>query len=243
MKIKNYPVFIIADTKTISCKGEFDSSITPSRNILMENGKGYLDVRDGHFWIFSSVKPRNPNEYPHVWIESGRYVKSKPSFETLEKFNGRNAINMQLPTIMENAENSDDTAFYNDTVIADLNANSEKFHPVTYQFDDFLKKIIKSVFNSLNISLSKLKSKAQQKYMISNMKSAVLTNTKMSVKYFNAWAELLGLKVTIIVETDENAEDKLSEPLVYLSTKDSVVSMSECYIDELGVPRYNEKEN
>ena len=237
-----YPVFIMTDKRSIQCKGEFDSAVPPSRAVKMQDGKGYLDLRDDHFWIYNHVKPRDPNELPNFWIDGGQFKKSNPPKEVMDKFARVRAINIGISTILEMAEQSSSRPIYNDQVIADLNASSEIFHPVLYTNDDFLKKIIKSVFNSLNVSLAKLKSKAQQKYMISNMKSAVLTSTKMSVKYFNAWAELLGLQITIIVETVDNAEDKLPEPLVYLGNKDAVVLMSECVLDENNIPRFKQEE-
>ena len=63
--------------------------------------------------------------------------------------------------------------------------------------------------------------------MISNMKSALMTKTKMSTQYFNAWVEMLGLKMTVIIESTDDADDKIPEPLVYLSERDNVFKLSE----------------
>ena len=105
--------------------------------------------------------------------------------------------------------------------------NSEIYRPTEYAKDDFLKKVIKSVLNDLEIPLSKYKGKVNKQYTLSNIKDALDKNTKMSTKYFNNWAEILGLDMVIIVNSKPDAEDKLSEPLVYVGPRDKMMKLSE----------------
>lgn len=217
-----YPVLVFTQDRTVKVVGEFDSSNIDSEMNFIEE-KGYLDTRDNHAWIYVSEKPRDPNMYPYFWIVDGECVKSKPTSETYRLFSVNEFVDYSSKRIIEEASKSDDNEpFYEDEVINDLNASSEIFRPVMYVKDDFLKKSIKTVINNLNISLSKYKSRVKQKYMISNMKSALLSPTKMSTMYFNAWAEMLGLKITMIIESTDESEDPLDEPYVYLSERDSV---------------------
>ena len=225
-KIESYPVLVFTQNKTFRIEGEFNSSkIELDRKFI--NGKGYLDVKDDHAWIFANEKPRDPNQYPYFWIENGKCVKSDPDTDTYNQFNITEFINYNTKHIIEEATKSGSDDLYVDDVINDLNASSEIFRPVIYVKDDFLKKSIKTVINTLNVSLSKYKYKMSQKYMISNMKSALLSPPKMSTMYFNAWAEMLGLKITMIIESTDASEDKLEEPYVYLSERDSVFKLSE----------------
>lgn len=226
-KIASYPVLIFTSDRTFRVEGEFNSKEAVS-DINFIDGKGYLDLGDNHVWVYTNEKPRDPNQYPYFWINNGEYKKSDPAPEIYRQFRLNKLVNYNTDRIIQVTNESDNTEpIYVDDVINDLNASSEIFHPVIYTKDDFLKKITKTIINDLNISLSKYKYKMTQKYMISNMKSALLSPTKMSTMYFNAWAEMLGLKVTMIIESTDNAEDKLDEPYIYLSERDSVFKLSE----------------
>jgi len=227
-KISSYPCLIFTPDRTFRVDGEFNSN---DRQININNfidGKGYLDTVDEHVWIYSENKPRDPNQYPYFWIEDGLYVRSDPTNDIYKQFRLNKLVNYDTERIIQDTKNSDNSEpLYIPEVVNDLNASSEIFHPVMYTKDDFLKKTIKTVINVLNISLSKYKYKMSQKYMISNMKSALLSPTKMSTMYFNMWAEMLGLKVTMIIESTDDSEDKLDEPYVYLSERDTVFKLSE----------------
>lgn len=230
-KVEKYPVLVFTPNRTFRIDGEFDSSkFEIDKNFI--NEKGYYDKSDDHAWVYVNEKPRDYNEYPYFWIENGEYVKSNPTNEVYKLFASKEFIDYSKEYIIAESEKSNSSeSFYNDEVINDLNASSEIFRPVIYNQDDFLKKSIKTVINTLNISLSKYKSKMTQKYMISNMKSALMSPTKMSTMYFNAWAEMLGLKITMIIETTDASEDKLDEPYVYISERDSVFKLSELDLD------------
>ena len=118
---------------------------------------------------------------------------------------------------------------YDKMFIDGLNAQSEKYRPVVYSNDDFLKKMTKTILNFLNISMAKIKPKlpAGQPHRLSNMQSGLNKSTKMSVPYYNSWAELLQYETIIIAYSKDNADDKLPEPIVYLTEKDSAMTVSE----------------
>lgn len=244
-KISSYPVLIFTQDRTFKIEGEFNSTAKVDRKHTFIDGKGYLDIVDDHAWVFANEKPRDPNQYPYFWIENGICVKSNPTPEVYRQFRLNKFVNLATDTIIQKANECDRSEpIYVDDLINDLNASSEIFHPVMYTKDDFLKKSIKTVINALDISLSKYKYKMSQKYMISNMKSALLSQTKMSTMYFNAWAEMLGLKVTIILESTDASEDKLPEPFIYISERDSVFRLSEL-VEEMDFkfPEIPEKNN
>lgn len=240
-KVSSYPTLIFTTDKTFRVDGEFNSKDTAIVDNNFIDGKGYLDIHDDHVWIYADEKPRDPNQYPYFWIEDNAYIKSDPAPEIYDLFKKNKFVNYDTERIIETINKSDNNdPIYNDEIINDLNASSEIFQPVIYTKDDFLKKSIKTIINDLGISLSKYKYKMTQKYMISNMKSALLSPTKMSTMYFNAWAEMLGLKITMIIESTDISEDKLDEPYVYRSDRDSVFRLSELD-DEFSFPELPKK--
>lgn len=225
-KIKNYPVLIFAPDRTFRVEGEFNSTKNNKNQFI--DGKGYLDNSDDYVWIYSIEPPRDANQYPYFWFEGSSIVKSDPSKDTLDYFHLEKCVDYSNERILKTArESEDDQPLYNDEKINDLNASSEIFRPAIYQKDDFLKKIIKTAINEIEVRLSRYKHQMSQKYMISNMTSALRSPTKMSTLYFNSWIEMFNWDVTIIVNSTEQSEDKLPEPLVYLSSRDSVFKLSE----------------
>ena len=220
------PGFIFTD-QTFQIVDVFDGEIKNKYDF--EDGKGYVDLNTNNIWIFKSKIPKkDENKYPYMWItdDGVTHFSHYPIDNGI--FHADKLISVNTNEIIENVINNDNTSpVFDDSIINDLNAGSEEFHPVLYDKDDFLKKLIKTVLNTVSISLNKYKSKVRQKYMISNMKSALMTKTKMSTQYFNAWVEMLGLKMTVIIESNDDAEDKIPEPLVYLSERDNVFKLSE----------------
>lgn len=219
------PGFIFTD-QTFQVVGVFDGEIKNKYDF--EDGKGYVNTGTNQVWIFKSKKPtKDVNKYPYMWVTDGGITEFSRYPDT-GIFNADNIVSVDTNEIIEATVNSQNVSpAFDDSIINDLNAGSEEFHPVLYDKDDFLKKLIKTVLNTVSISLNKYKSRVKQKYMISNMKSALMTKTKMSTQYFNAWVEMLGLKMTVIIESTDDADDKIPEPLVYLSERDNVFKLSE----------------
>ena len=219
------PGFIFTD-QTFQVVGVFDGEIKNKYDF--EDGKGYVNIATNQVWIFKSKKPtKDVNKYPYMWVSTDGITQFSHYLDT-GIFNADNIVSVDTSEIIEATLNSQNSSpAFDDSIINDLNSGSEEFHPMLYDKDDFLKKLIKTVLNTVSISLNKYKSRVKQKYMISNMKSALMTKTKMSTQYFNAWVEMLGLKMTVIIESTDDADDKIPEPLVYLSERDNVFKLSE----------------
>ena len=224
-----YPVYIFARDITVRVEGEFDSSseITKDEEKSFIDGKGYLDLKDDCVWIYKKMKPMDANRHSYFWVVDNKVVKSNPSPEIRRYFLSKNIQILSKDKIIETCKENPNSTTIDESILNDMMASSELFHPVMYAKDDFLKKIVKTVLNELCIPMSKYKSKVDKKYMLSNMKSALVSPTKMSTPYFNGWVEMLKLKVTIIVESEDDAEDKLEEPFVYVGERDTVYRLSE----------------
>lgn len=96
--------------------------------------------------------------------------------------------------------------------------------------DDFLKKLIKTLWTYTGATDAQLKSKMTKPYGFSNLKSGLFGSTKMSVKSFLMWLELLEAQAEIIIT--DNKKDKLDPlPCVvkYRTTTDKIT-------DELDQP-------
>lgn len=228
--IKNFPLFVMASQRTFMCVGEFNSKEYNESEKYID-GKGYLDSYDNRVWIFVKEKPRfDSNVYPYFWRnkEKKEFEKSNPSKEVLNTFQINNLIERKVDDIISSViENPDEGSGYNDDLINNLNSSSEIFRPVVHAKDDFLKKMVKEVINTLGVVLSKYKHKVKKQYLVSNMKSSLTSNTKTSPTYYNMWAEMLGINTIVIAYSRDDAEDKLSEPLMYVSERDSVYKISD----------------
>ena len=212
--VKSFPAFIFTPKDTFSVLGYFNSKDKDSQDTEFVDGKGYIDTYDNQIWVYKKSRPSDtrtiyPFEYKKYFDPDKLVVRS---------------VNEIISTAKENPNDDYDKMF-----IDGLNAQSEKYRPVVYSNDDFLKKMTKTILNVLNISMAKIKPKlpAGQPHRLSNMQSGLNKSTKMSVPYYNSWAELLQYETIIIAYSKDNADDKLPEPIVYLTEKDSAMTVSE----------------
>lgn len=227
--IKSFPVLIVTPKDTFSVLGYFNSKDKDNQDTEFVDGKGYIDSYDNQVWIYKKNKPDNVKTmYPIFWKENDTIKKSKFDLEYKKYFDPSKIISRSVTDIINTAKENPNTD-YDKMFIDGLNAQSEKFHPVMYAIDDFLKKITKTVLNTLDISMAKLKPKLPpgQPHRLSNMQSGLTKSTKMSVPYYNSWAELLQYETLIIVYSKDTADDKLPEPVVYMTEKDSAMLVSE----------------
>lgn len=227
--VKSFPAFIFTPKDTFSVLGYFNSKDKDSQYTEFVDGKGYIDSYDNQVWIYKKNKPDDSRTiYPYFWKSDDSIKKSRFDIEYKKYFDPNKLISRSVSDIISTAkENPDEN--YDKMFIDGLNAQSEKYHPVVYSNDDFLKKMTKTILNVLNICIAKIKPKlpAGQPHRLSNMQSGLNKSTKMSVPYYNSWAELLQYETIIIAYSKDNADDKLPEPIVYLTEKDSAMTVSE----------------
>ena len=238
--VKSFPAFIFTPKDTFSVLGYFNSKDKDSQDTEFVDGKGYIDTYDNQIWVYKKSRPSDTRTiYPYFWKQNDSIEKSRFDLEYKKYFDPDKLVVRSVNEIISTAkENPNDD--YDKMFIDGLNAQSEKYRPVVYATDDFLKKVTKTILNVLSISMAKIKPKlpAGQPHRLSNMQSGLNKSTKMSVPYYNSWAELLQYETIIIAYSKDNADDKLPEPIVYLTEKDSAMTVSELKEEGLDIVEF-----
>ena len=184
--------------------------------IVFRDGKGY--VRDNFVWIFTKNPPTD-SKYPYFWYEHGKICFGKIRDSIKEEFSVNRTKSQSLVDTVFKVDPKEQ--LYDEEAISDMNAATSIYVPIIKEMDDFLKKIIKRVIIFKRININRLKSKMDKPYMLSNMKTALMNDTKMSVPNFIIWANLLGIRFTIIAEDDgSDVTNPLKKRIIYDSMTD-----------------------
>ena len=187
--------------------------------VVFKNGKGY--VRDNFIWIFLNNSPTD-SKFPYFWYEHGKLCFGKIRSEIKDDFLlEKSRPSSLIDTVYKVDPNQQ---LYDEEAISDMNAATSIYCPIIKESDDFLKKIIKQVILFKRININRLKSKMDKPYVLSNMKTALMNDTKMSVPNFSIWADLLGIRFTIIIEDNGNdITNPLKKRIIYDSLTDQYI--------------------
>lgn len=215
-KVIEFPQYLSSKHETLRVVGYI------SDDTEYVEGKGYCKD-DGSVWIYSSVKPKLADAYPYIWkSDKGELEYSSPVKEIMDNYNISKAYTVNFSKVMN--ETADDEQLFNEEEINDINASAEVYVPVVKESDDFLKKIVKGIIIKKGIDINKLKARTSAKYIIQNMKSALIGETKMSVTYFCYWMELLRCEFEIIVDNSDGNDEYPLENKIAISSEDIRVS-------------------
>lgn len=188
----------------------------------LQNGKGY--VINDLVYVYYDKKPKrvtSPVPFFTVTIrESNNYriearTPAGPE-ETQKNFSIDKMVNYSYEKIL--AETTGNEVLYDEDMLNDMNSARSKFIPIVNKKDDYLKKLIKYVIIKKDVDINRYKSAMDTPYALTNMKSALIASTKMSVTNFLMWVELLGVDFEILVE--DNGMDPVNpmkESLLYRS--------------------------
>lgn len=209
---KNFPLYLPYKDRTYAVEGyigEVDK---------YKDNKGYIDRKTGRIFICSKDKGPVHTDVPIIFVkDDGSYtIKDANAPSILEVFRKEYLHDLSFQAIVN--ETKEDEPLYNEEALADINAATSVFIPTINDDDDPLKKIIKQSIISKKIDINRLKHKMPQKYGLTNMKSALIGKTKMSITNFNIWCELLGITYEIILS--DNGTDRqtpLHKPIYFRS--------------------------
>ena len=251
LKAMQFPKYLKTNRGTYTVVGPIDGfdyfSIDLARSL--EAGKGYLNYCDDTIWIFADKKPVHSTQAPYFWVDVGnngaRFVRSRPANMILEQFSKKHLLELSEESIKEETRKMPEKSPDDDEFLEMNFKSNEVFTPPINVADDPLKKIVKYVLNRIRVSLGVYKTKTFQKYQLSNMKQALLSNTKMSITYFNQWAEILGFEYEITIHATEDAINPLPETLYFLSTTNTVYTKEELEASgyELDITHIQKKED
>ena len=100
---------------------------------------------------------------------------------------------------------------YNESEIADMYASQSVYIPVIDERkDDPMKAMIKETILRKRVDINSYKSRVDKKYKITNLRSALVGETKMTITNWQVWADLMNFKFKIIIE---DAEPNVPAPI------------------------------
>lgn len=190
------------------------------------DNKGYIDKKTGKIYICSKNEPPFHDDVPVLRVDGDNIEKVEPQFSSIsDKFHEDKIYTLSLDHICE--ATSGDEVLYDEDMLADMNASTSLFIPTINESDDPLKKLIKQAIIDKAIDINRLKHKMPQKYGLTNMKSALIGKTKMSITNFNIWCELLGINYEVILSDNGNdTQDPLKGVIHYDNTTNRITKLS-----------------
>ena len=219
MEHRNFPLYLpFRGDRTYSILGYIGQVDTYIDN------KGYIDEATGKIYICSKDKPPVHDDTPVIYVkDDGTYtLKDVNAPQVAEVFRDAYLYDLSMPTILNTTKEHE--VLYNAEALADMNAATTVFIPTINETDDPLKKIVKQLIISKKIDINRLKHRLPEKYGLTNMKSALIGKTKMSINNFNMWFELLGATYEITVsDNGTDAQNPLIGQIRYSSDTNRLV--------------------
>ena len=214
----NFPTYLPSEDRIIEVLGYL-----PEEPQELIKGKGYI-LNDSIYAYVDNPDDVVTRNYPIVWIQH-----SEPSVwrtwepEDMGLFKIKNLFPMDVDEQLVDGEK-----LYSEEAINDMNMATSVFIPIINEEDDFLKKIVKQAIIEKKTDINRLKSCMSKKHGLSNMRTALVGKTRMSVTNFMQWAELLGFNFELTVT--DNGRDTISplkDSLTYSNTTDTVSKTEE----------------
>lgn len=182
----------------------------------LEN-RGYVDIDDGRIYVY---KPRVEGVPSFTVNKDGTINKlDSDSRAYVNVFNLGFSYENSVSTIIQATPK--DKELYNEEALADMNAATSRFIPEINDTDDPLKKVIKTAIILKGVDINKYKCRLPEKYALTNLKSALVGKTKMSINMFMIWADLL--EVYFDIKLTDNGNDTV-DPLIHGITYSSKIS-------------------
>jgi hypothetical protein len=229
---EGFPKYLAFKDRTYSIQGYIDDTAMDE----FKDNKGYIDENSGRIYICALNNDPMHDDVPVLKVtttsktyDNGSTVDNctikkidTKNPTTYEYFVEKNAYNLSIGNIVENT--TGDEVLYNEEALRDMNAATSIFVPIINEEDDALKKIIKQTIISKQIDINRLKHKMPQKYGLTNMKSALVGKTKMSIQNFCIWCELLGVDFEFIIcDNGTDKENPLYRSIHYVSNSNRVI--------------------
>ena len=209
---RKYPLYIKYEKRVYMVLGEITSDDQP-----FKNGKGY--IHDGYIWIFSYKRP-DDSKVPYFWYEHGKICFGKMREPLKEYFSEDKLLDLSFANTVYQMDPNEE--LYDENVLSDMNSSTSIFVPEINEGDDCLKILIKMAIKEKKINVNRLKSRMDKSYSLSNLKTALIGKTKMSVPNFIVWCDLLGLGFNItIFDNQMDEQNPLKHAIEYDSMKDS----------------------
>lgn len=169
--------------------------------------QGY--IRDEYVYVYyGKEKNFNPDKPTGLYkIPNTNELLFHQNPKDLEKYHIDNIIQLNINQIFEDVLKNGEE-FIDPSEALAIDNNKHQFKPVITHDDDVWKYIIKRVILQKKINLKNYRHLFESPHELNNMRSALEGKTKMSVKYFQAWCEILGIDWELTVF--DNGTDKIA---------------------------------
>ena len=177
--------------------------------------RGYVDKETEKVYVYNPVNKHVPY---FIVSDDGEITKVDTDLAAYEeRFRLSESYENSINTILSTTPK--DATLYDEEALADMNAAMTIFVPEIHPDDDALKRIIKEAIIKKRVDINRYKCKLTEKYALTNLKSALVGKTKMSITAFTIWCDLLELDYTITIEDNGlDTINPLPEPIL-ISTK------------------------
>ena len=198
--------------------------------------KGYVRS-DGNIYIFSETKPdvmiTRYSNVARFWLNddgSLSYLEDK----TPDHLYSIHSPAFHTCTVDEIDQNTPEgIQMYDEAEIADMYASQSLFVPVINPTrDDPMKMMIKETILRKRVDINSYKSRVDKKYKITNLKSALMGDTKMTITNWQVWADLMNFKYRIIIEDAGPSPMPIGGRIVYDSATNSMSFVPETECDD-----------
>lgn len=182
------------------------------KNSELVKGRGY--IKGDLVYIYRGKrKKKEPMKPASIYKVNDDYEFIDPSDNDRDKYGIFNLIRLNRDIIQD----LDDSELRH-IDLSNVKINEgDYFAPDIKPDDDMLKRVIKEILKKRKINIRILKNRFNTDYEMNNMKSALLKDGNMSIKYFQKWCEILEVHITVTAEDiSENLPDKyrFKEPVV-----------------------------
>ena len=228
MKFENidFPRTIFMLGKTLTCDGYFEDF---EKEELIENN---IYIFDECLWMYKKILPSARQNFPIISFNEDNEIVAKPSIlkeETIEAYDI--IVNNRLAKIVE--QTTEDMDFNKDLSTIPPASSSAIYMPEIKESDDFLKKLIKTIFRIKKVSTSRYRKRLSKAYAFSNLFQGLNGDTKISTIVWQTWIEILGIDAIIILkDSGGDQADPINDYLVYKSRNDTISQVPKDKINE-----------
>jgi hypothetical protein len=193
---ENGPLHVSSAMRTI----EIDGTVYEVLNRKIHGlKKDFAYIKDDKVYIYGGKnKDKGPLEPGKFYKMKGEMVYIDPPPEIEDNYSTARIVEYNNRAVIDAVNGTDESFKSIDRAL--LEQSDEFFAPSIISTDDVLKRIIKRCLAEKRLSLKVFRAKFKNDYDITNMKSALLKPSPMSIRYFNKWAEILDMNVTIVAE-------------------------------------------
>ena len=193
------------------------------------------ELLDGNFYVYKGKVYQYRDELPEYKVKYPCITHSDDEFITLDAIDDAEIDfqkHLERTKLIRNvSEHTDEDANFMQGM--DTAPSTSIYVPNIGEKDDFLKKLIKTVFLIKRVATTKYRKKMSKTYAFSNLFQGLNSDTKVSTTVWQTWIEMLGIDCLIILkDSGADKDDPINDYIVYKSRNDSITIVDKDEIDK-----------